>query len=142
MKPIKPILLTFIAIIAFLYLCGCTFTQTYTVQLSNKPHPALDSLNKKYGFEQVELTGKKTSEEGDSTYTELTIKCINGKNIPSDDDEMKALAKQIASQVKHALNNPNEFENYRVLFDAKEESLLSTSENSNEEDFQSTELSN
>ena len=115
MKISKDLLIKLSIITCFLWLCSCTYTQQFDAVLSSKPHPALDSINTKYGFENIDLVGKKTDGSG-GKHSSLTIRCINGKDVPVNDDDMSALAKQIATLFKAALQNPDQFESYTVLF--------------------------
>jgi hypothetical protein len=61
---------------------------------------------------------KKTSGTG-GDHTVLTITFINGKDIPTDDDKVTALAKQLALKIKPTLKNPKEIESYSIVFDTR-----------------------
>lgn len=118
MRTFKAVFLKIFAVAAFLWICSCSYTKTYTPEFSGKQSAVLDSINSKYSFEDVAVIGKKTSgTSGDHTI--LTIRFVNGKNLPTNDDEMVALAKQLAKLVKSTLKNPKEIESYNVFFDTK-----------------------
>jgi hypothetical protein len=118
MRTFKPVFLKLFAVAAFLWICSCNYAQTYTPEFNGKQAAVLDSINSKYSFEDVEIRGKKTSgTSGDHSI--LVIRFVNGKNLPTDDDKIVALAKQLAQQVKSTLKNPKEIESYTVYFDTK-----------------------
>ena len=118
MRTFKPVFFQAFAIAAFLWICGCNYTKTYTPEFNGKQAAVLDSINSKYSFEDVAIIGKKTSGSG-GDHNVLTIRFVNGRNLPADDDQLVALAKQLAKLVKSTLKNPKEIESYTVFFDTK-----------------------
>jgi len=83
MKYLKTTFFKTAIILTVLWLGGCVYTNTYQPELNAKQQTILDSINSKYGFENVSLLGKKTSGSG-GDHTTLTIRFTNGKNIPTD----------------------------------------------------------
>ena len=118
MKNLAPALFKVFTLAAVLWICSCTYTQTYTPEFNNTQSAVLDSINSKYHFEDVEVIGKKTSGIY-GNHSILTIRFVNGKDLPTDDDKVLALAKQLAKQVKLTLKNPKDVERYNVFFDTK-----------------------
>lgn len=118
MTSFNSVLLKTLAVAAFLWISSCTYSQTFIPEFNGKQSAVVDSINTRYSFEDIETQEKKTSGTG-GNHTVLTIKFINGKNIPTDNDEITALAKQLALQVKSTLKNPKEVESYTVIFDTK-----------------------
>jgi hypothetical protein len=65
--------------------------------------------------EHFNVNGREVTTNGKVT-SALEIEIINGKSIPEDTVRIKALAAAIASDIKKALKDPNEYGVYRVLF--------------------------
>jgi len=97
---------------------SCTYSQPYNPEFKNEQSPQLDSIKAKYGFEDLQVQGKKSSGSG-GNHTNLTIRFINGKGVPTNEDEITVLAKQLAILTKGMLKDPNQFESYTVLFVTK-----------------------
>jgi hypothetical protein len=98
------------------WLAGCTFTQSFQPDFNNKKNAVLDTIKASYGFENITFLGKKTSGSG-GKHSSLTIKFINGKNIPADTGKMTELEQQLGAKVKNIIKNPKEFDSYIILFD-------------------------
>jgi len=122
------------AIAALLWLSGCTYSQTYTPELNDKAKSISDSIDSKYHFEAINLTGKKTSGTSGKHET-LTIQFINGQNIPTDTSQMKVLAKQLAMAVKKAIKDTTRFDSYVVGFDTRKIDGAVTTNNYYDFDF-------
>ena len=138
----KHLKLTFcLLILAFstVYLSSCTSTQSYMPELNANQKAIADSINSKYGFENIEITGKKMSGSG-GNHTSLTVKFINGKNIPSDEDKQTTIAKELAKSIRKALKNPNEFESYIILFVTRTVDGSTTNEKYTGHEFKSGEI--
>jgi len=106
-----------IVICAF-WLGGCTYTQSYNPELNDRQQSVHDSINMKYQFEHIELQGKKTSGSGGDHNT-LIINCVNGKNIPTGNNDITDAAKKIAKLIKTAMRDPSQFDKYSVVFDTR-----------------------
>ena len=99
--------------------CNLTVTKTKNpVFLGGMDNIQID-MNKILTFEHVSLVGKETDKNGKLS-SELEVDIINGKNIPVDDNEMKKLGNSIASSLKNALKDRNEYDTYKVLFVSQE----------------------
>jgi len=96
---------------------GCHFTVTNikTPVFSENADTIRTTLNKMVSCENINLNGKVTSTDGKINST-LEINITNGKNIPSDQDQMITLGKSIGTEVKKALKDKNEYDTYQVLF--------------------------
>lgn len=102
----------------FLWICSCTYTHTYTPAFNRTPKGVLDSINKKYAFENIQIQGKTTTgKEGINSI--LIIRLVNGKNLPADTEKMVALAQQLAHKVKSIVKNPETINSFEVHFDTK-----------------------
>jgi hypothetical protein len=69
--------------------------------------------------ENINLAGKEITAYSKTT-SELEVDITNGKDIPTADNERKALGKSIAVSVKNNLKDPNAYDKYTVLFITKE----------------------
>ena len=118
MKTLKSSIFILSAIAALLCLFGCNYSQSYMPDLNDKAKSISDSINSRYHFEAINLTGKKTSGTSGKHAT-LTIQFVNGQNIPTDTSQMKALAKQLAIEVKKAIKDTTRFDGYVVGFDTR-----------------------
>lgn len=104
---------------------SCTETTTKTrnpVFISiDKIQSQLVSLVK---ADNINLNGKEITvyDTHKKTTSELEISITNGQNIPTGEEERKALGKTVAAAVKSNLKDSNEFEKYTVLFITKVES--------------------
>ena len=97
-------------------LAACKFTTTKIKDPVFFDEAKLESeLSGVINSENVNLNGAEMTTNGKTT-SELEIDIINGKNIPTNDDERKMLGKTIAKSIKGNLKDPNEFDSYRVLF--------------------------
>ena len=114
----KSIRFTVIATLLLILSFSCTYTQQFNPEFKTEQSPQLDSIRAKYGFEDLQVTGKKSSGNG-GNHTNLTIRFINGKGVPTNDDEIIALAKQLAIITKGMLKDPKQFESYTILFVTK-----------------------
>ena len=139
MKFFKLTLSLLILFFSVTYLTACTSTQTYMPELNTNQKVIADSINSRYGFENIEMTGKKMSGSG-GNHTSVTVKFINGKNIPTDEATQTTIAKELAQLIKKALKNPNEFESYTILFVTKTVDGASTSEKYTGHEFKSDEI--
>lgn len=106
------------AVVGFLFfLTACTTTIT---KLKNPEFAVpVDSLSAAiHGMvtsEHINVVGKTITTNGkDSTSLEITV--INGKDIPKDQMEEKALGRGIAVDVHNALKDKNEYKALLVIF--------------------------
>ena len=81
-----------------------------------------DSLQKTLyaivAFEGIELNGKEINSNG-KINSGLEVDIINAQNITNNKDQVIALGKLIASTIKKALKDQNEYDDYTVLFVTK-----------------------
>jgi hypothetical protein len=103
-------------ILSIFWLSGCTYTQTFHPDFNSKKKSVLDNIKTTYGFENITFLGKKTSGKG-GKHSFLTVKFINGKNLPADTAKMTELEKQLGIKVKAIIKNPKEFDSFIILFD-------------------------
>ncbi|MGC4037281.1 MAG: hypothetical protein QM764_15080 [Chitinophagaceae bacterium] len=117
---IKNITLCFIATALF---ASCTMTTTKSkTPTFNKPTDSLQiELNKVVSCEGINLDGKEITRNG-KTNSELEIDVTNGQNIPSDENQMSNLGRQVAIIIKASLQDKSEYDSYKVLFITKKES--------------------
>lgn len=108
--------------IATMLLASCTTTTTKTKNPTfNKSTDSLQmELNKLVSCQGIDLDGKEITTNG-KVSSELEIDITNGQNIPSDENQMNNLGKQIAVVIKGALQDKNEYDTYKVLFITKKE---------------------
>jgi hypothetical protein len=138
MKSLKPTLLIAVSI-TIIFLFACTYTKTYMPQLNDKHVGLADSIKQKYGFEEINLQGKKTEGSG-TVKTSLTISLINGKDIPTDSVKQTALLKELGAEIKSVLKNPNEFETYDILLVKRVVNGAETNSNFTGHEFKSSDL--
>ena len=134
MKTLRTSIFILSAIAALLWIFGCTYSRTYMPELNDKAKSISDSINVKYHFETIDVEGKKTSGTNGKHAT-LTIKFVNGQNIPTDTSQMKVLAKQLAMAVKKAIKDTTRFDSYVVGFDTRKTDGDVTSNNFYDFDF-------
>ncbi len=98
-------------------LISCTTTITRTKQpVFSVSTDSLDvDLSRIVSCENINVGGKDIVTNGrDSTVLEIDI--INGKSIPGYDSGMIPLARDIASKVKGALQDKDQYRSYAVIF--------------------------
>ena len=134
MKTLRTYIFIFATIACLSWLFGCTYSRTYSPELNDKAKSISDSIDSKYHFEAINLTGKATSGTSGKHAT-LTIQFVNGQNIPTDTSQMKALAKQLAIEVKKAIKDTTRFDGYVVGFDTRKTDGDVTSNNFYDFDF-------
>jgi hypothetical protein len=124
-----------------LLIIGCTTTTTKTKNpVFSKATDSLQvDLNKLVACETINLDGKEINTDGKITM-ELEIDIVNGHNIPTDENQMNDLGKQIAVKFKEALQDKTEYQTYKVLFITKTESAGVTSRTWKGKIFKSEEL--
>jgi hypothetical protein len=112
---------SFIVLIALL-IVSCTTTTTKTKNpIFNRSTDSLQvDLNKLVSCEGINLDGKEITTNGKLS-SELEIDITNGRNIPTNENQMNYLGKQIAILIKNALQDKNEYNTYKVLFIEKKE---------------------
>lgn len=118
MKLLKTKLPAFIAMLSLAWLCRCTYTQSYTPELTDKQQSIADTINSEYHFEAINVTGKKTSGTN-GKHNILLIQFINGVNIPIGDTAEKELAKQLGKQIINAIQDPKQFDGFTIGFDTR-----------------------
>lgn len=83
---------------------------------------SLDSISKDINTiiftPETNINGKQISSNG-KTITEMTINLINSNDLPADASEQSLLGRYIATLLKNALKDRNEFTDYKVLFTRK-----------------------
>ena len=72
-------------------------------------------LGQLFSSENLRVGGAEITTNG-ATSSELEIDVINGQHIPEVQDQQKALARAIASDLKRALKDSTEYGVYKVLF--------------------------
>ena len=101
--------------------CTTTTTKTKNPSFSGTTDSLQVDLNKLVSCEHINLDGKEISSNGKTT-SELEIDIINGQGIPSDENQMDDLGKQIVLVIKNALQDKNQYDTYTVLFVVRKES--------------------
>ena len=127
--------------LVILFIIGCTMTTT------KKKNPvfskSIESLqfdiNKLVIDEGVNLKGKEINTNG-KINSELEIDINNAEDIPTDQNQMDALGKQIAVVIKAALQDKSEYQTYKVLFITKTENAGATNRTWKGKTFKSEEL--
>jgi len=108
-----------LAVIVFISIifikCTTTVSKTKDPTFNVEVKTIQSDLKKIVTCENINLSGKEITSDG-KVNSELEISITNGKNIPTDDLELKALGKQIASDIKKSLKDSNEYNKYTVLF--------------------------
>jgi hypothetical protein len=97
-----------------------TTTKTKNPVFSTSKDSLQADLNKIVSCQHIAINGQEITTNGKAS-SEFDIEITNGKNIPEGDSEMTSLAKQIAIEFENALQNKNEYQNYKVLFITKKE---------------------
>ena len=117
MTPIK-FSQTFISIVVIslcFVSCSTTVTKTKEPVFNVAIKDVQDDLNKIITCEHINLSGAAIKTDGKLS-SKLEISVTNGKNIPADDAQLKALGKLIASDIKKSLKDAKEYDEYTVLF--------------------------
>ena len=95
--------------------CTTTITKTKNPEFGIPMDSLAGQINGLVTSQHVNLDGKQITTNGkDSSALEVDI--INGRDIPQDDDHMKALGRSIAVDVHNALKDKNEYRAFLVLF--------------------------
>jgi len=112
-----------------LLLTQCKYTTTSQKQaILNIPSDSLSyQLGRIIVCKHIDITGKDIKAGGQIS-TELDISMINSKDLPSDRNNQNELAKKIATIIKNALQNKNDFDSYKVFFitETKSENAMGT----------------
>jgi hypothetical protein len=136
MKTFKNLLIV-TALVLFFY--SCTYTSTSPINLDMQQTSAIDSLKATYNFDNIELQGKKRSGSGGES-AEVSVVFFNGKGIPTEETQMAAAAKSLATKIKNILKNPKEFDSYTITFDTRVVDGSTTTNNYVKHTFKKSEL--
>lgn len=130
-----------VVILATIIFVGCTTITTKTKNpVFTKSTDSLQvDLNKLVSCHEINLDGKEIT-NNKKISNELEIDITNGQNIPTDENQMNALGKQIAAEIKKGLQDKTEYQTYKVLFITKTESASVTSRTWKGKIFMSEEL--
>lgn len=118
MKTIKQHPLPILVLLFLLVLISsCKFTKTNNKILEfNVGIEVIDSsLKTLIQFENTNIEGKQLSVNSVITNI-VNIKITNGVNLPTNDEDLRALAMKIAKQIKQYVKNESDFEKYNVIF--------------------------
>jgi hypothetical protein len=118
MSASKLFLFQIFAVLTFMYICSCNYTHTYAPEFNTKPTKILDSINKKYAFENIQIQGKTTTGISGMNNV-LIIRLVNGGNLPTDTEKMDIFAQQLAHKIKSIVKNPETIESFKVYFYTK-----------------------
>jgi len=134
-------ILTLVTLVVSVFIIGCTTTTTKTKNptFSKSTDSLQVDLNKLVSCQGINLDGKEITTNGKAT-TELEIDITNGQNIPADENQMTSLGKQIASEIKEALQDKAQYQTYKVLFITRTENAGVTSRTWKGKVFKSEEL--
>ncbi len=137
-ETIKKLILLSLAAMAIV---GCTFTTTTIKEpVFNKSTDSIQlDISKIVSCQEINVSGKEISKNNKKN-SELEIDITNGQNIPTDQNEMIVLAKQLAIVIKKSLQNDNEYQTYKVLFVSKTEKSGVTEKSFKGKIFKSEEL--
>ena len=139
MNNLKFVSTTLAVLLTITLIISCTYTQSYPPDMNNDKLAIVDTLKQKYGFEQVTFLAKKIS-GSNGKHTNITIRFINGNNIPTNETQITALAKQLGSKVKNVVKNPSQYESFTILFDKVEVDGAVTKENYTGHEFKTSDL--
>lgn len=123
----------------FFVSCTTTITKVKDPAFSLEIKTIQADLKKIVTCQHINLNGKEVTSEGKTT-SELEISIINGKNIPTDNTQLRTLGKTIASDIKKSLKDPNEYSKYKVLFVTVVENAGLTKKAWKSDEFASAEL--
>ena len=130
-----------LVLLVSLIIVSCTMTSSKTKNplFTQSTDNLQMDLNKIVSCEGINLDGKEISTNG-KVSSELEIDVTNGQNIPTDENQMNDLGKQIALVVKQALQDKSEYNTYKVLFVTKREDAGVTQRTRKGKIFKSEEL--
>jgi hypothetical protein len=118
--------------------CTTTITRVKEPVFAESTDSLAVRLNQYVSCQHIHVDGKEVTTNGKKK-TELEVDLINGKNIP-EGDAMVALARQVGSEVKKALKDTAEYEEYKILFMKVKETNGLTERTWNGKVFKSAEL--
>lgn len=139
MKPLKMSFLFYTIVAMLITSCTVTTTKIKDPVFSESMDSIQTNLNKLITCQNINLNGKEITTNG-KTRAELEIDVNNGQNVPAGEIQMDALGKSIAQNIKKALKDQNEYNQYTVLFVTKENSGAITKSTWKGKAFKSEEL--
>ena len=104
-----------VVFLLFFYSCTSTSTKTKDPNFNTEISVIQNDLNKIITSEKVNISGKEIT-ANEKISSELEVSILNGKDIPADEYQMKALGRSIATIIKKALKNQNQYDLIVVLF--------------------------
>jgi hypothetical protein len=127
-KSKQPFTFLCFSLLILIIIAGCHYSKTVV----NNPDFGINestiySNHKELtNFKSAELTGTSKITGSEDTASELELRLINYPNAPTDDSSVTRSCKGIARVLKHSLKNPNQFNNFTILFVIKEEGDIAT----------------
>lgn len=104
-----------IGLLCFLTACTTTITKLKDPEFAVPVDSLADEIHGVVASQHINVVGKTITTNGkDSTALEITV--INGKDIPQDQTQEKALGRAIAVDVHGALKDKNEYKALLVIF--------------------------
>jgi len=108
-----------------LYSCTYTSTSTNTNKVATETSALSQKIKTMVDYQDISYQTEKKNTNGVKT-SAMVVNIINAKNIPETDDSLKLLGKKIATELKLAAKNSNEYNTYRVVFISKEQNGIIT----------------
>jgi hypothetical protein len=102
---------------------ACHFTVTKNVSFKESAKNVLENIKSKYAFENV--TATQSAFGGSSDKSLITLKLVNGKNLPSQDG-LENLGGHIASDLVDALEDPTSYKSIKVSFVSQQGSSVAS----------------
>jgi hypothetical protein len=136
---LKQIATICVPLLFLLLACTTTITRTKNPVFAAPIDSLQARLNGLMIFKHINLDGKEVTTNGKRS-TQLEIDVLGGKDVPEDNGRMKTLAHSLAVEVKEALKDKNEYDNYTVLFVKVDSSSSVTTRSWKGDTFKSAEL--
>jgi hypothetical protein len=115
MKQLKIKTVLYAFIILFLNNCTTTTTKAKDPVFSTNTQNLEESLKSIVTCENINLSGKEINTNG-IIKSQLEIALTNVTNPPTNDTQLISLWKHIASIIKNAMKDQNEYDTYKVIF--------------------------
>ena len=116
--------LYFLAISFLLFSCTTYRTEPKAPAFTKDTAAITSELQDMVACEKITINGIQTTTNNNAVTSQLIISFVNAKN---DNKKLNETGKTIAAQLKQYLQDPNEFDSYKVAF-VKKKGLASFSE--------------
>jgi len=107
-------LIKIIVLLSLIWLASCkSSTQQFSPDFNDKKANVLANIESEFRFHGIKIEGSKSMCDG-KIRSCLTVKFMNGKDLPTNEHTLDVETKQLASNIKSILKDPKDIYKYHI----------------------------